>query len=875
MQTSTAIIPSLSGPNLAPRLDQSKAETPKTPQPFQEWIKETTAKLERVNLDTWRELHLVWLLLNLYIEGKQMLRKRHRGFGFDVIPMPDSTAASVREQNKLGFYSQVLMSKWVSSRTKVEGVATDDSEESQELARLVEAILEDLQEGVYSEAFRQREAIGGQVCGSYARYFYYDGEADGGYTQEAITNESDVKLGEDSAQCLDCGYAGLATDFGSPFDGVNESAGSAYIADESNPLGDYRASEVEPAGNGSNGGLGATCPQCGSSFIQVDEMPAAKVVNIAGYQKKRVGKVVGKTVPYTRVRHEVGQSLEDSPWCRWKERIRIEEIKAMFPGIKVGTWDSQMRDSGLEVEDTMQRTVGGYQNTAMLGYWSKDRAEYGEVTHWWLTPPMYADYVFPIDIETQSGPIPAGTKATDAFPHGMHFILVSGCDQPLAMEDDCHRDHWVTAPYHLRFLAGTGIGINDAAEMQRQFNVVLGLVFTQIRTAAIPGWLYDKDTIAPDEIRKLGQPQMNVPVSIRNRPEGTRIEQLVHRMEPGQIPSHIPWYIGQLDANMQTTAGALINEGLPGVDSKTATGAQLNASAAQQHNSPEFALKGDADVRSAKLMLKLAHDNYDAPRFIRGKNGKQAGIWFTGAELDEGRVRLQAKRDSWLPNTRLDKQAGIEKVLALTGGIVGLLQLQDAAPDLLAQIEEAYDVTIHGESYTANQILCRQRVEQIKKLAPQFEQMAMSIAPQIDPMTGMPIDPAQMIAAQIIQSLQPPVVPEEPNHVLSIKWLRDWLVTDEGKEASPMVRASVIGLIHAHIEAAAMEAQTQGQMQMAAQMPAMEQQAAMQGQQQVQKSEADMWKESARANLKPGAGGAGGDANKRPNPRPKPMEQMG
>ena len=57
----------------------------------------------------------------------------------------------------------------------------------------------------------------------------------------------------------------------------------------------------------------------------------------------------------------------------------------------------------------------------------------------------------------------------------------------------------------------------------------------------------------------------------------------------GQIPSHIPWYIGQLDANMQTAAGALVNEGVPGMDSKTATGAELMNQASNQHNAPECA----------------------------------------------------------------------------------------------------------------------------------------------------------------------------------------------------------------------------------------------------------------------------------------------
>jgi len=233
--------------------------------------------------------------------------------------------------------------------------------------------------------------------------------------------------------------------------------------------------------------------------------------------------------------------------------------------------------------------------------------------------------------------------------------------------------------------------------------------------------------------------------------------------------------------------------------------------------------------------------------------------------LDEGKVRLYAKKDSWLPNSRLNKQEGIEKVLTLTGGIQGLMQLQEMAPDLLEQIEEAYDVTVRGDTFSANALLCRQRIDQLKKIAPQFEQMGAQIAPQVDPMTGMPIDPMAMLADQILQMIQPPVVPEEPGHNLSINVLRQWLVTDEGKEAAPLLRASVIALIHLHIEASILEAQVQGQAQIAMQMPEMQMQAAMQSDQQAQKSDSDMRKESARANFKMNAGGG--------QPSPKPAKQ--
>lgn len=876
MYQATATIPTLNqGPTLAPQLEQGRRETdPKTSKPFNEWIKGTTEKLERLNSEVWRELHLTWLLIDLFIEGKHMLRRRHRGFGFDVIPMPDTTASSVREQNKLGFFSRVLQSKWVASRTKINGVPGDDTEESAAVARLVGKFMKAVEPLVYSEWFRQREALGGQTCGAYARYFHFDPNADGGYADEPIIEEQQVKFGEDAGECLECGYAGGAGEFGYGSGAVGAASGGEFLAGRGGDI----AGAVSSAGMAGPGpepvpdsgvagamGLagpanGVVCPDCGSSLVQIDEMPVTMVQNVTGYQKRKLGNLRGESVPYTRLRHEISTTLEDSPWMRWRQRLRIEQIKQMYPHVKLGPFDSQTRDSGLEVEDAIQRTVGGYQNTALLGYWSKDRAQYGEITHWWLKPAMYHDYVFPMDTPTnevdpetgQPAMIPAGTKAIDVYPDGMHFILLSGVDQPVVVENDAHTDHWVSAPYHLRFLAGVGIGINDAVEMQRQWNVVLGLVFTHIRTAALPGWLYDKDTISPDEVRKLGQPQMSVPASLRNKPENTRLEQLVYQMAPGQIPSHIPWYIGQLDANMQTIAGALIDEGVPGTNSKTATGTIEMVQASQQHNSPEFALKGDADVRSADVMIKLAKKHMPEERFlaIGGKWGRYETMKFSSADLDSGVFRLEAKRDSWLPNTRASKQEGIEKVLMLAGGVQGLVEMQNAAPDLLDQLEEAYDVTIHGDTYSANVILCRQRIDQIKQQAPMFEQMAAGIAPMVDPETGAVTDPLMMLAEEVVNALRPPIEMEEPGHLLSIEYLRPFLITDEGKEASDLERACVKAMIRRHLQSEMMVQQTMAMMQMAA-MPPMPEEEGANGQPQPKKTDKDKRKDSARANVNP------------------------
>ena len=185
--------------------------------------------------------------------------------------------------------------------------------------------------------------------------------------------------------------------------------------------------------------------------------------------------------------------------------------------------------------------------------------------------------------------------------------------------------------YRLQMFSGLGIGINDAMEMQRQWNVTLSLIFEQIRSSALPGWVYDKDAIQPDDVRLLGQPQNSVPVSTMGREITPALSSSLYQMRPGQIPSHIPWYIGQLDANMRTAAGALVNEGVPGMDSKTATGAELMNQASNQHNAPEYALKGDADVRSMSVLFELAKKHYVEPRYLplSGKRGKQDGVWLS------------------------------------------------------------------------------------------------------------------------------------------------------------------------------------------------------------------------------------------------------
>ncbi len=898
-------------PNLAPLepvlkyLDQDGKPQP----PFPLWLKtKCSTFVDEYSLE-WQELALLWELVDKFIEGKQILRRRHRGYGWDVIPMPDSTTGAIREQNKLGFYERVLMEKWVSSRTKLLAVAGDDSDQAIGAARAAQIWWDAQQDLTYNETFRQLEAKAAHVHGTYARYFYYDeSDPDGGTTEQPIYEDAVYSSGEDSAECLDCGYSGVAGEFASApeFGGDDPVAGSmgmgqvpgdagigSAMAGVSDGAGEIGADEKVTSGSPSallenqeisGQPQGLLCPSCGSPNVQVTPALEIPIQRETGQTEKRnLGQLKAISVPYSQLRHEFPVSLEQSTWVRWKRRVRIDELKQKWPKLKIPNADAGQRDWGLEYEDAMRKSTAVNNASTRGGNYDKDRKGYTDFSQWWFLPCVYQEYVFPADVQTIAGEtIPAGTKAIDLFPNGMYVATCDGLDTPLQVCDENHKWHWITAPYHIRLFTGLGLGIQDAVEMQRQWNVLFGLIFTQIRTAAIPGWIYDKDSIEPDSVRKLGQPQQSVPVGLHNRPEGTNIKDLVFQMPPGQIPGHLFPYISLLDANMQTASGALVNAGLPGVSNSTATGAQINDAAGNQHNAPEFALKGDADKRSACLLFELAKKHYLDPRFtpLKGKRGRQDGVWLSAADFSNGQVKWEAVVDSWIPNTKANKQESISKLLMTFGGVEGLAMAQQAMPEFVDDIAEAFGVEIAGDQFEPTALICRQRVDSIKQMAPQmaallpqYQEMAMmqqaqtqmaldSLTPEeqqmaqeqgaIPPMQN----PMDMLGDEMAAAVQPEVVPEEPNHMMSIKWFQSLLLDDEIKDGDPILRSGVRALIRLHYQMEMMQQQAIMGLQMASMPPtpeddpeSVEGEEAKKKPSQPKKTEKQSRTDSARANM--------------------------
>lgn len=882
------------------------AEPVTTHPPFEEWYKKTVVPLREQDTVFWRELHEVWQLIALFLKGKQILVRGPRS-GWIPVAMSQSTTAPMRQQNKLSFYSQSLLAKFVQSKTDLMAEAGDDLDESVAAAKAAEIIINYYEREIYKARFRQHEGLCGQAFGTCARYFYYDKDAGGHSTKPKIAKEL-IRLSEDVAYCAEpeCGYAGSPEEFGIRPE-TTEGDDGGVIAEIGATAGNgaipvpVRDSDLRRGGIGAQaGGSGETlqgsaapglggdgaasldydqdaapvCPQCGSSNVLQQPGESAEVERVVGQEEFKLGDILGLSVPYVELRHDVDRTLEESEYVVWTRRFRKETLQQKFQGLKFGSVEDEDEDTGTRAEENVRRAVGGsasYWNRG--GYGSQtSRDKYADLIQWWLSPCLYSDYVFPVDTKTVTGQvIPAGTKAAEMFPDGMYICTVSGVGQPLEIVNEAAKDHWVTYPYHLQLFTGIGQGIDDAIEMQRQWNNILSLVYTQIRTAAIPGWIYDKSVLAPDDARNLGQPQNNVPADLRIH-EGRSLRDLIHKLEPGQIPAHIPWYIGQLDSNMQTSMGALANQGLPGADSATATGSRIFQAEQQGFQAPWTDLKAEADVRSGYIFIELFKKHCPDPRFFpfKGKRGAAGGVWLSAEKLANGKIVVTYRPGSYLPETKFDKQESLAKALQFFGGPQGLVMAQQLIPDFVAEAEIALNIPLTADQHDIHAIRCRERLQQLQELEPLGQQMlhmAQMMPPQmeLDPMTGMatPVDPNIVIAQMMISQLQPPPCIEEPGHLINLRYYRNWFLDDEAKEASPLYRACVQQLVKMEAEFAAEEKILTGAMDdpmgaMQAQQGAAQQQADGQrkDEQHGSKMKTDQQKrdESANANLKPGGG---------------------
>lgn len=776
----------LTGENLSPeaplRENLADKARDRTVQVKPDWFKDIYNQLDNENNDIWRNQRLLWQMIFLMIEGKQLLRQSNYGRGWRAVPLPRQTDEPVYAYNALGFYSDNIKAKWAQSKTDVVWRASNDSDQSIGAAKVATMVHDYYSRKLYTPTFLQTEAMMAQ-CGKYARYYYYSEDADR-KARVPVTETQEMQFGESAWMCPDCGEGGSESELMAGPDGM-------------------------PA-----------CPACGSPNLEIEQVEPLEVETVTGYQEKNIGDIVVESVPAFELKHDIGKSPQDSPYLIRKRRVRLSLLEAQYPELKIRA--SKGDDSGLDVEEALRNSTFG----APSAYVKQDTGMNEPVvdyTQVWLDPAMYANLSLSQPFRTVTGiDIPAGTPLKEIFPVGLYMAWIQGVEGCVELRNEHHKDYFVGQVYRMRAISSLGTGIEDMVEGQRQYNLIMSIIYTQLRTSAMPATLFDERLLPNGVSSYLGSLQ-NIPVNL-SALDGATLQNAVYQLQPQPPTGQHFNFAQQLDYFMQKASRVTdFSGGLPGVNNETATGAEIAQATSQSLFAPQLALKADVDRRGAEILLRLFKEHTFAETYVHlaGKRGEIKGQWFSQADLD-GDLFAEVVPESYLPQTNLERRQRWRSLLMDVGGLPGLKMALDQMPNLVEELTELYDVDLGADDFSNVVEVAQLRIRQMQEALPMMAQMAGTIPPtevQPDPMTGepveVPVDPMAAMGQMLLQALTPPIEIEELGHQASISYLRDWLTTDEGIAADPMLRAGVKGMIAAHLQGLMMEAQIGGALGMA------------------------------------------------------------
>lgn len=829
-------------PNLAPAVDLTapiaRQAQDKTVEVEPDWFKDQKRELEQEDKQTWDNETLKWALVFNFIEGRHLLKRARYGFGWRSVPMPNQTDIPVYGFNLTGFYSENIKAKWTQSNTDIRWRPARDTDDAIGASKAAQVVHDHYKRKLYTQTFKQTESMLAQ-CGKYARYYYYTDEVKS-YARRPKVESVPMQFGEGSYFCPDCGSAGSAGELSATgmeamdIPGARPMGAGAIPTEADQGEVRYGGGAVE-AGSGSDGGMAgfpndadpgqeqpaATCPQCGSPNLEIEQAEPLESETVTGYEEIEHGDIVCEDVPAFELKHDLSQLPQDSPYLIRRRRVRLPLLQAKFPFIHIT--QSKGDDRGLRIQDSLKRASASG-NTAF----SKDSNDEPatDFIQVWLDPCMYARLTLKTEMRTLNGmTIPAGTPLTELFPDGIYMCFVEGIDGVVELRNEHHKEFWVGQVYRQRAVSSLGIGIEDIVEGNRQYNLIMSIIYTQLRTSAMPATLFD-ERLLPNGVSSYLGSLSNIPVNLAALEDTRRLQDSVYQLMPQPPTSQHFGYADKLNNYMQLASRVTdFSGGLPGVNNKTATGAELTSANAQSLFAPQLALKAEVDKCGAEIVLRLFKKYCIDEIYItlEGRRGEMDGKWLKAADIGVD-MFAEVVPDSYLPQTNLERRERWDAFLGRVGGLPGLKMALQEFPEQVEQLAEIFDVDLASADYTAAAETERERIEQMRAALPMLQVMMGQMPPTqmaADPMTGqmteVPVDPMAEVGQFLLGILNPPIEIEEMGHLAAIAFDRAFLTTDEGKEAPPELRAGVKAMIPVHIEGLIAEGQITGMIGMAGQ----------------------------------------------------------
>jgi hypothetical protein len=704
-----------------------------------------------------------------------------------VVDQPASETPYYKN-NQYGFFVRGVEALWTRSNTVLEIRPTSDDPMCVGASKVASTVQQSMFRRRWKATQRQIEAKNAQLTGNYFRHLWWAKES-GVPSWIPKTQQVEIAGEDEGYQCLECGTAGPLGD---------------------NPSGSMMSSAMAYGAPLLPMGPDGSCPSCHSQNLDQFGLPSFTMDVVTGQEQIDGGDVMIEPVdPMEMTLHLHAPTYEMSPFAIRRRLFLAEILQDHFPGCEISF--SQTTDLRLIYQRAIQTTPSS-QYSMLLDGGLQGMSEFEEV---WLEPAMYSHYITP---EFIAGDIQLDpkTKMIEMFPKGIFLSRIGGkiVDGPWP---ESKQVGWVHGRFDIIPNAVWGRGQDDAVAANDRLNEAGTLWFEILMHQASRLTAYNPLRFNAEDI--TGSPR-DLP-ELQNATLDDKPSEFIWQSTPGGAPPDVPRYIEYEQSNMQSMFAAFSammgdSEGRSDPAARTAI---LRDQATQMHG-PSLELKAEADVETGQKGLALYQRNWRGKRFYysKGLYDDYEGHYFEKADI-MGDFEWEAKQGSWMPRGDGERRAAVIEAGNWGGLPLGVFNPQ-LPPKLQRYLLEEYGLTFDAGDVGPDYRKQRLEIKRLQDLLPmvlkafQAQGIPAMLPPGVPQMDGSVSQeetphPAvvQFLARKIPVEIA--VLPQDPNVGMSIdndqvhiQCVNEWLLTDEGMAAHPVLRAALMMHLQEHAMAA-------------------------------------------------------------------------
>ena len=689
--------------------------------------------------------------------------------------------------------SSQLTSMWALSQPKILPRHFGSTPTAQIQHAVIEQLIGQYQAEHLHEYFNQKESLSMMDYGTVLIRVFYDQRLNTLVGTKPVVGDVNKTLFEGYQACMECAHEGAP--------------------------GDYKLKgEVMPR-----------CPECGSYNIS----PPVDAVNVDAKQ------VIGQEQIY---QGDIACEMLDVPACNWDMRFLAQDsdyfifrsevpVKMVRSLLGIDVPESGPEDDfGLSVLNALGSRGGSVEGQGRETGWgsSPNLTRRAIMDECYFDPSWYSGCrLSKPEMGLGGEEIPAGVPLEQVFPDGICAIGFS--DMSIMVGAFNEKRRIIGSVYHIQSSSGVGKGTTDAVEIYEQLNSAHSANLAVIkRYGAGGGYAYDKEVMSQKEAAKLLKPGGLVGAKMRGSRYNS-VEGAFAQVQHGELSNANLTMVAQLSNLMniafQTTefTSGVINDN---IDINTARGQEMLAAQNQQRSAAPLRMKGYSRARVFEELLDLYREHGELPRYIsRGdKFALSRGRMIAGKDLPE-HIKCDFVVDTEIPLNRFTKNQNAQNMLEKSQFFgVPFVQLTQMNPRLATWWADSFQTDIPLFNRQEILIVCQDRIDNLKEIAPMVEEQLQ--------LSGMQIPPEQA-GEMMLDELKREVFVDEENHKLKAEILGEYLDDDEVMEWSPLLKAAVQALIRRHYKfdrdaqlfTATLAAEGEGQVQAAAAAPMLQAQA--------------------------------------------------